>query len=72
MQAAEIHVQPFYLRSITAGADCAMLRIGGEVDVYTAPQLRERVTQLLAGGARHLIADLREVDFWTPPAWAPW
>jgi hypothetical protein len=33
-------VQPFHLESITAGADCAVLRITGEVDVYTAPQLR--------------------------------
>ena len=56
-------MQPFYLESITAGADCAVLRIGGEVDVYTAPQLRERVIQLLANGERHIIADLREVDF---------
>ena len=56
-------MQPFHLDSITAGADCAVLRIGGEVDVYTAPQLRERVILLLAGGARHVIADLREVDF---------
>jgi anti-sigma B factor antagonist len=56
-------VQPFHLESITVGADCAVLRIGGEVDVYTAPQLRERVIQLLANGARHIIADLREVDF---------
>jgi anti-sigma B factor antagonist len=31
--------------------------------VYTAPQLRERVIQLLADGAIHLIADLRDVDF---------
>jgi anti-sigma B factor antagonist len=62
-QATEIHVQPFHLESITAGADCAVLRIGGEVDVYTAPQLRERVIQLLGYGARHIIADLREVEF---------
>jgi anti-sigma B factor antagonist len=56
-------VQPFHLESIIVGADCAVLRIGGEVDVYTAPQLRERVIQLLANGVRHIIADLREVDF---------
>jgi anti-sigma B factor antagonist len=56
-------VQPFHLESITVGADCAVLRVGGEVDVYTAPQLRERVIELLADGARHIIADLRQVDF---------
>jgi anti-sigma B factor antagonist len=59
----ERRVQPFHLESITAGADCAVLRIAGDVDVYTAPQLRERVVTLLAGGVRHIIADLRQVDF---------
>jgi anti-sigma B factor antagonist len=59
----EIHVQPFHLESITAGADCAVLRVSGEIDVYTAPQLREHVIKLLANGARHITADLREVDF---------
>ena len=54
---------PFQLESITVGGDCAVLRVAGEVDVYTAPRLRERVVQLLAGGVRHVVADLREVDF---------
>jgi anti-sigma B factor antagonist len=56
-------MQPFDLETVTAGADCAVLRIVGEIDVYRAPQLRERVVQLLADGTRHIIADLREVDF---------
>ena len=56
-------MQPFRLRSITAGADCAVLHVKGQVDVHTAPQLREHVIDLLATGTRHIIADLREVDF---------
>ena len=56
-------MQPLHLETFTAGADCAVLRIAGEVDVYSAPQLRERVIQLLADGVRHVVADLREVDF---------
>lgn len=56
-------MQPLHLETVTAGADCAVLRIAGEVDVYSAPQLRERVIQLLADGIPHVIADLREVDF---------
>ena len=56
-------VQPFQLESITVGGDCAVLQVGGEVDVYTAPRLRERVVQLLVGGVRYVVADLREVDF---------
>jgi anti-sigma B factor antagonist len=53
-----LHLQP-----ITAGTDCAVLRIAGEIDAYTAPQLREQVIKLLADGTRHLIVDLREVEF---------
>lgn len=51
------------METIIAGANCAVLRVRGEVDVYSAPQLRERVIQLLADGIHHVIADLREVDF---------
>ena len=49
----------------TAGpvGDCAVLRVTGEVDVYTTPMLRERIRELAAGGAVHLIADLGQVDF---------
>jgi anti-sigma B factor antagonist len=56
-------MQPFRQESIAAGSDCAVLRITGEVDVYTAPQLREQVVQLVNSGVRHIIADLRGVDF---------
>jgi anti-sigma B factor antagonist len=56
-------VQPFHLESITVGGDCAVLRVTGEVDVYTAPQLRESVIRLLVNGVLHIIADLRDVDF---------
>jgi anti-sigma B factor antagonist len=56
-------VQPLHLESITVGADCAVLRIGGELDLYTAPRLREHVGKLLGDGTRHVIADLRDVEF---------
>lgn len=54
---------PFNLESVTAGDDCAVVRITGEVDVYTAPELRERVVELVGEGFVHLIADLRDVEF---------
>lgn len=44
-------------------ADHAVLEVGGEVDVYTAPRLRERLTELVDAGARHIIVDLGRVDF---------
>ncbi len=43
--------------------DCAVLRITGELDAYTAPFLRDRMRDLTAVGVRHVIADLRRVDF---------
>jgi len=56
-------VQPFHLEAITAGADCAVLRVRGEIDICTAPELREHVIKLVADGVRHITADLRAVDF---------
>lgn len=35
----------------------------GEVDVYTAPQLRDRLSDLVASGEHHLVVDLSGVDF---------
>lgn len=55
-------MQSFHMESISAG-DCAVLQVAGEIDVYTAPELRQRVIGLIDDGARHVIADLRGVDF---------
>ena len=52
----------FHMESVSAG-DCAVLRVAGEIDVYTAPELRERVIRLIDDGTLHVIVDLREVDF---------
>ncbi|GLY26032.1 anti-sigma B factor antagonist [Micromonospora pallida] len=40
-----------------------VLEVGGEVDVYTAPRLRERLIELIDGGARKVVVDLGRVDF---------
>ncbi|GIJ33390.1 STAS domain-containing protein [Verrucosispora sp. WMMD703] len=40
-----------------------VLEVGGEVDVYTAPRLRERLLELIDAGARHVVVDLGRVDF---------
>jgi anti-sigma B factor antagonist len=56
-------MREFSLDTAGPAGDCAVLRVTGEVDVYTAPMLRMRIRELAAGGAVHLIADLGEVDF---------
>jgi anti-sigma B factor antagonist len=35
----------------------------GEVDVYTAPRLKERLVELLDGGCTSVIVDLEKVSF---------
>ena len=56
-------MQPFHLELITAGGDCAVLRMDGEIDAYAAPQIRERVLDLARNGTVHIIADLRGAGF---------
>ena len=40
-----------------------VVEVTGEIDVYTAPQLRERLIALVEGGARQVIVDLGRVEF---------
>jgi anti-sigma B factor antagonist len=56
-------MREFRLETVGPIGDCAVLRVTGEVDVYTAPLLREQMRELAAKGAVHLIADLGLVDF---------
>lgn len=56
-------MQEFHLQTIGAGGDCAVLRVEGEVDIYTAPDVREAIRDLAVKGTVHVIADLSRVDF---------
>ena len=40
-----------------------VMAVAGEIDVYTAPTLREQLSQLVADGHYHLVLDLEEVAF---------
>lgn len=53
----------FRLETVEATDDCAVLQVIGEVDVYTAPMLREQIREFAAKGVVHLIVDLGRVDF---------
>lgn len=43
--------------------DPAVVRVAGEIDIFTAPTLRRILLDLVAAGSRHLILDLDGVDF---------
>lgn len=40
-----------------------IVAVGGEIDVYTAPKLRETISELVAAGHYDLIIDLQGVEF---------
>lgn len=40
-----------------------VLSVKGEVDVYSAPRLREKLVELVSDGHRQIVADLEGVDF---------
>lgn len=40
-----------------------VVAVGGEIDVYTAPRLRDTITELVASGNYDLIIDMEQVEF---------
>ena len=40
-----------------------IIELEGEVDVYTAPQLKQQVIGVLESGAKELVVDLTKVDY---------
>lgn len=49
--------------STESAGDVRVLDIEGEVDVYSAPALREQLTALVDDGNPHLVADLTKTSF---------
>jgi anti-sigma B factor antagonist len=43
--------------------DRTILEVGGEIDVYTAPKLRERLVDLIGEGHYKIIIDMGKVEF---------
>ncbi len=41
----------------------AVVSVAGEIDVYTAPKLREKLIELVSEGTYDVIVDLEKVDF---------
>lgn len=48
---------------VTASAGYTMVEVAGEIDVKSAPELRDCLHQTIDTGSRQLVVDLRQVDF---------
>jgi anti-sigma B factor antagonist len=43
--------------------DLTIVKISGEIDVFTSPRLREMLLEIIEDGGLHLVVDLGEVTF---------
>ncbi len=48
---------------VSQRGESTVLAVRGEVDVYTAPRLREKLVELVAQGNYRIVVDLDGVDF---------
>ena len=53
----------FSVSSERAGDGLGIVVLSGEVDIYTAPQFKERMLELLDAGVDKLVVDLSSVTF---------
>ena len=53
----------FKMDTRTTAQELPIIELEGEVDVYTAPQLKQQMISMLEGGARDLVVNLTKVDY---------
>ena len=51
------------LNEYSAAPDRTVIAVSGEIDVYTAPRLRETIVSLVEAGNYRLIVDMEGVEF---------
>ena len=53
----------FKMDTRTAASELPVIELEGEVDVYTAPQLKQQMISMLESGSRDLVVNLTKVDY---------
>jgi anti-sigma B factor antagonist len=55
--------EPFRVAEEDRGDGVVIVAVGGDADLHVAPELRERLTATIDGGAQELVLDLSETTF---------
>ena len=53
----------FHINDEEIDADTHVIELGGEVDLYTAPEFKERLVQVIEDGKKQLVVDLSKATF---------
>ncbi len=53
----------FHIEDQEIDAETHVIELGGEVDLYTAPEFKERLLQLIEGGKSRVVVDLSKATF---------
>ena len=53
----------FKINTRSLNSDIPLIELEGEVDVYTAPQLKQQMISLLESGKTQMVVDLTNVEY---------
>ncbi len=53
----------FHIQDSEIDADTHVIELGGEVDLYTAPEFKERMVELIDAGKKQIVVDLSGATF---------
>jgi anti-sigma B factor antagonist len=53
----------FQISDSAVDDDTHVIELGGEVDLYTAPEFKERMVQVIEDGKKHIVVDLTKATF---------
>jgi anti-sigma B factor antagonist len=53
----------FQISDESVDAETHVIELGGEIDLYTAPEFKERMVQVIEEGKRQLVVDLSKATF---------
>jgi anti-sigma B factor antagonist len=53
----------FQIRDEEIDGETHVIELGGEVDLYTAPEFKERMVELIERGKKRIVVDLSEATF---------